>query len=216
MGVNRKDTKADWIDPNEIPDLSTDTDGDGVTDGQEKIDGTDPNDPDSYLRIIDIAPVEGGFLVTWTSVRGKFYRLEYQDGVQDPWNVLDPAIPASSGATTSYFDATGVPSRFYMVHTLVDTDWDGSPDDLEEIAETDPEDPASVLKIEAVEWLVPGPGVRVGWQTVVGRSYTLQKAPAPDGPWTNVGDAVTADAVMTWREDTEEPVGEAFYRALTP
>jgi hypothetical protein len=24
MGVNRKDTKADWIDPNEIPDLSTD------------------------------------------------------------------------------------------------------------------------------------------------------------------------------------------------
>jgi hypothetical protein len=55
-----------------------DTDGDGMADGLEFRAGTDLNDASSLLRIIALRPTPGNDLsVTWNSVSGKQYRIEY-------------------------------------------------------------------------------------------------------------------------------------------
>jgi hypothetical protein len=108
-----------------------------------------------------------------------------------------------------------------------DTDGDRMPDVLEEQSGTNPRDRRSVLRIMDVGWLVPGPGVRVTWQAIVGRTYQLQKAPGPDGVWTDVGAPIVADEESESADDPDGlPTGPGptavgvpegwFYRVVTP
>ena len=57
---------------------SDDADGDGLSNLQEYLAGTDPTNRNSVLKIVSGAPAVGtnGFVLQWQSVNGKYYRIE--------------------------------------------------------------------------------------------------------------------------------------------
>ena len=96
------------------PDL--DSDGDGMTDAAEAIAGTDPNDPDSALRITELD--NGNQLVIWNSVAGINYQVLATTNLAEPLEPISPVIQAS-GATTFYFDSTpDAEKKFYRIQVI--------------------------------------------------------------------------------------------------
>jgi len=65
--------------PNNLNGSTGDPDHDGHSNSQEQIAGTDPRDANSVLRL-SLAPVDRGFYrVSWPTVPGKSYQLEYAE-----------------------------------------------------------------------------------------------------------------------------------------
>lgn len=72
-GLNNSWEKSYGADKN-----NPDSDGDGVSDGDEHRAGTGLLDEDSYLAMIRVMPSAGGHLrIEWDSVSGKSYQLQY-------------------------------------------------------------------------------------------------------------------------------------------
>ncbi len=82
----------DWGDDSSARDA--DPDGDGLTNWQEFLAGTDPLDADSVLRIIDLKKVETGIEISWLSVPGRQYRLAVADEAGGPYLPLERVIQA--------------------------------------------------------------------------------------------------------------------------
>jgi subtilisin family serine protease len=102
------------VDPNADPD------GDGLSNYGEFVAGTDPNSASSSFHMSNPMPASGGFQVTWSSVPGKAYTVEYTPDLTTTWLTLQPNVAASGGATTSWLDTTaaGQTKRFYRVLVL--------------------------------------------------------------------------------------------------
>lgn len=102
------------VDPN------VDADGDGQSNYGEFVAGTDPSNRASSLHVATTTAAGGDFQVTWSSVPGKTYTVQYTQDLTTPWLTLQPNVPASAGATTSWLDttATGQTRRFYRVLVL--------------------------------------------------------------------------------------------------
>ena len=82
-----------------------DTDGDGVTGLEEALAGTDPTDPTSVLRILSIELGTEGAELTWSSVDGKIYRLEFTNTLSNaPWESV--TTQAAEGEVTTVIDTT--------------------------------------------------------------------------------------------------------------
>ena len=94
-----------------------DADGDGLTNLDEYRAGTDPRDSASTLRVTAITVDGSGAHVTFTSVAGKTYRLEYKDAITDPtWLLAVNNIAGQSGTTTVLDSgAIGQSRKFYRV-----------------------------------------------------------------------------------------------------
>src|SRR5262249_42501693 len=73
-----------------------------------------PPTPD--LRIISLTLYNGVAIVTWSSVAGKTYRLQYATGLgASDWQDVPPDITAG-GSTASVIDTLGAATqRFYRV-----------------------------------------------------------------------------------------------------
>jgi hypothetical protein len=124
---------------------SPDTDGDGLTDGQEQYWETDPNDPDtdndrmndgdevfagtqatnynSNLRLLDIASGTNA-IVRWTTVAGRSYEPYRSDSLLETWtNVLPGHVTETNEAPEGEEQAAdslppaAVP-RFYRIRVL--------------------------------------------------------------------------------------------------
>jgi hypothetical protein len=95
--------------------LNPDTDSDGSLDGAEVQAGTDPLDSSSIFRIIRLSrnPVTGFLTVIWSSVSGKSYTLEASSDMVN-WVDASSGILAT-GSSTSQLDpgAAGQERRFY-------------------------------------------------------------------------------------------------------
>lgn len=94
-----------------------DYDGDGLSNENEWIAGSDPTDPRSGLRIIAFTRQGATQSITWQSVSGKTYVLESKQNLASGglWTPV-ATIPSSGAATTSQFPVTsGFSREFYRV-----------------------------------------------------------------------------------------------------
>ena len=100
-------------------DADVDTDGDGYTNAQEIIAGTDPNNPASALRITAVRGVGSNVEVDFTAVSGKTYKVENKAALSDAtWTQITEVTSATTESLTTVV-ANGVTgnSQFYRIKT---------------------------------------------------------------------------------------------------
>ena len=92
-----------------------------------------------------------------------------------------------------------------------DPDGDGLTNQAEFIAETNPTDAASLLKIQSVSQ--NGSGSTITWQSVAGKKYQVfSRADLSGATWQNVGGLVTATGATQSFLDATATSGLRFYR----
>jgi hypothetical protein len=93
-----------------------DSDGDGMSDYNEVLAGTDPFDDNSALRITELA--NGNQLIVWDSVAGRNYQVLATTNLVTPMQVISPLIQAS-GPQAFYFDAApDATNKFYRIQLV--------------------------------------------------------------------------------------------------
>ena len=104
---------------------SADSDGDGFSNLQEYLAGTNPTNSASSLRITSIVPQGNDLQITWSAVTNKSYLVQVgpsslvgsvTNGFTNLGTVSVPATPALT--TTNYLDVGAVtngPARFYRI-----------------------------------------------------------------------------------------------------
>jgi hypothetical protein len=83
--------------------VGTDFDGDGQSDADEYRAGTDPKDPGSKLEVVTEEPAATAASLTWTTVPGKTYNVEYLLNL--PSNAWTPIALNVKGGTFTDTDA---------------------------------------------------------------------------------------------------------------
>jgi fibronectin-binding autotransporter adhesin len=98
-----------------------DFDGDGMSNSNEFLAGTNPTNSVSALRIISVTPASDDIAITWQTAGGRTNRAQATTGEYNT-NFVDigpPIIVTGSGdVTTNWTDtggATNVPSRYYRI-----------------------------------------------------------------------------------------------------
>jgi len=111
---------ANGFNPADGTDGSEDFDGDGVTNLQEYLAGTDPRASNSVLRIISIGISGGDVVINFPSVFGKSYRAEQRSQLSDDWSLLSDNIVGTGGSisVTDVEAADQNAIRFYRVTVM--------------------------------------------------------------------------------------------------
>ncbi len=106
---------------------NADPDGDGLSNLEEFLAGTDPTNSGSAFRIIEIAPEDDDMFIAWTAVGGKRYVLQtttgYSGSFSNNFIDLNPAIVVLGTGETEVAvlhlgGATNAPVRFYRVRLV--------------------------------------------------------------------------------------------------
>lgn len=102
------------IDPNADPD------GDGFSNLQEFLAGTDPTDSGSALRITEITINDPDVVVSFTSCTNKLYDLQFSDDLMTTnWTATVTNIPGTATITSATDPgAVSLTNRFYRVRLL--------------------------------------------------------------------------------------------------
>jgi Tol biopolymer transport system component len=93
-----------------------DADGDGFTNYQEFLTGTDPTDPGSYFRVQISTTASPGqnALLSWPAVAGRSYQVQYTADLTNPlWQNLGPAVVATTSGSLNVSPAQ--PALYYRV-----------------------------------------------------------------------------------------------------
>ncbi len=93
-----------------------DSDGDGMSDYDETIAGTDPFNASSALRITELA--NGNQLVVWDSVAGRNYQVLATTNLVYPMQVISPVIQASASSSFYFDSAPDATNKFYKIQLL--------------------------------------------------------------------------------------------------
>jgi hypothetical protein len=99
-----------------------DYDGDGFTNDQERLAGTDPTNGTSALRLANFSRAPNGesFSLTWASVPGKTYRVQTSDTLlSNEWIPIGDPITATASTSTLSVPTNALESRrFFRVSLL--------------------------------------------------------------------------------------------------
>jgi hypothetical protein len=99
----------------------TDHDGDGETDLDEYLEGTNPFDPNSKLRITSFVTNSNGSssTIVWTSVTSKKYRVQKNPDLLSSWTtVLDNIVPTGSSTSSGPLGDAPAAQRFFRVQAF--------------------------------------------------------------------------------------------------
>jgi type VI secretion system secreted protein Hcp len=91
-----------------------DPDHDGLSNYQEYIAGTNPNDPNSILRVTKINLANGQTGLTWSSVAGKTYTIFSANQVDGPYTPI-LTMPSAGNGETSTNLASSLINQLYRV-----------------------------------------------------------------------------------------------------
>ena len=103
--------------PDDSQDARLDADGDGLTNLQEYLAGTDPRDAESFLKIdsISFAPWP---MLQFGAVSNRTYTLQYSDGFAGPfWKKLTDILPHRTNRIETVLDPLGGSNRYYRLTT---------------------------------------------------------------------------------------------------
>jgi hypothetical protein len=120
------DGMPDWwedlygLNKNSSADASLDLDGDGASNLNEFLAGTQPNNSNSVFKIVSIKPETNNVRVTWTTVGGKSYVVQTNASLPGTFADSSPVIPVpgTGESTTNFLHAgslTNSPRRYYRV-----------------------------------------------------------------------------------------------------
>ena len=84
--------------------MIVDSDGDGISDLSEAIAGTDATDALSNLRVLSFATTQEKGTLTWSSVPGKMYTVEFQSDLGGSWMALGSMDASAEGEVTTFED----------------------------------------------------------------------------------------------------------------
>ena len=98
---------------------NADTDGDGMTDYEEYLAGTDPSDAASRLHMLTTFERSSGRLsLAWSGLVGRTYALEWAPAVGGPYQVLQTGLAPNADGTLSYPVQTGQARGFFRIRAL--------------------------------------------------------------------------------------------------
>jgi Tol biopolymer transport system component len=93
-----------------------DADGDGMSNLQEYLAGTDPLNPNSVFKTaLTLVVATNGAVLQWPAALGKAYRVQYKDDLSDPQWVDAPGTVSVNGNLGSYSESRVSPRRYYRV-----------------------------------------------------------------------------------------------------
>jgi hypothetical protein len=106
------------LNPLLADDASYDSDGDGLTNLEEFLAGTDPTNGSDLLRMTGVDWVAGTVRLQFRLVPGKVYDVQYRDAAgPDTWQSLQEVGPEPTARSVEVLDAnlTGVTGRLYRI-----------------------------------------------------------------------------------------------------
>jgi len=95
-----------------------DPDHDGLTNAAEYAAGTDPLDPSSALRLLQIALTASQATIGWQSVPSKQYVLESATNVAGPWTDATSVLASTSSAQATVARTPADPPTFFRVRVV--------------------------------------------------------------------------------------------------
>ena len=105
------------MNPNDPSDANLDSDGDTMKNKDEYIAGTDPRDPNSYLKVDHIATI-GSAALYFGAVSNRSYTVQYSDSLTPAaWQRLSDFGPRVTNWTATAIDPDSPPKRFYRLVT---------------------------------------------------------------------------------------------------
>ena len=96
-----------------------DPDHDGMNNMQEYLDGTDPTNPNSVFKIINVSAGSTGVSIQWSSVQGKFYTVQRASDLSSGFTDLQQHIVATA-PTNSFQDSTQAGSGSFYYRIVVE------------------------------------------------------------------------------------------------
>jgi len=147
------------------------------------------------LKITSLEVSNGVAVITWNSVSGQTYRLQYKDSVTDAnWNDVAQAVQAT-GPTASATNLVGsVPHRFYRVM----------------VVETPAASPPVITSIT-----VTGGSAVIAWSATPGQNYRLQhKQDVTSENWIDLNPDVLATGPVATATNFVGNAPRRFYRVL--
>lgn len=95
---------------------SDDDDGDGYTEAQELVAGTDALDANSALQFSSAVPASGNVQLSWSAVVGRTYALQFATNVAGPYlDISGTQTNAAATNLTLLLDVTTAPLGFYRL-----------------------------------------------------------------------------------------------------
>jgi hypothetical protein len=103
------------LNPNDPADATGDLDGDGMSNYAEYLAGTDPTNPNSYLRV-DQNTMQGMATVIVAAVSNRTYTVQYTDKLPAvSWSKLADIFARSTNHVEMIKDPAWTTNRFYRV-----------------------------------------------------------------------------------------------------
>lgn len=104
-----------WETLHNVTNSNADDDGDGYSNYNEYVAGTLPRDPTSRLAIKTTAISAEGYQISFQSLSGRIYRVDYTEGLGGSWEQLEQRVGDGTVITITDPEAVDEEQRFYRL-----------------------------------------------------------------------------------------------------